>query len=373
MMGNSVLSEGVIAAMNDAARAYLPIGELQDTASRVIAEATGAEAGYATPGASAGITLAVAACIAGEDPARIKSLPHITAPPHTVVMFEQHRGYYDFAARATGAYLRLVDASASDPLEQLSSAIDSDVACVFYDCTGLPYKDQTGVPPLDDVVRVAQLGGVRVVADGSMALPPVKNLRAIIASGADAAVFTSSKAMQGPAASGFVACGKDMVRSMALQHQDVDVLAETTGTWDPQNRYMGLGRSLKVGKEQILGMLVALEEYQLRDHAGDQRAWRATLELIENAVAGIEGVSRRWLVSNEGRAPYLMIGFEGQLAKIRGEEVSDRLMAGIPRIFVAARHDNTLWVGAENLRNDEAEIVASRLREEIKSVTRPNQ
>ncbi len=115
-IGSSTPSEGVIGAMGDAPRAFLPIRKLQGTASRIIAEATGAETGYATPGAAAGITLAVAACIAGEDPVRIKSLPHITAPPHTVVMFQQHRGYYDFAIRATGAHLRLVDAWAPDSL-----------------------------------------------------------------------------------------------------------------------------------------------------------------------------------------------------------------------------------------------------------------
>ncbi|MFP6742706.1 MAG: hypothetical protein VCD33_13960 [Alphaproteobacteria bacterium] len=248
-IGNSTPSEGVIAAMGDAARAFLPVRELQETAGRMIAEATGAEAGYATPGAAAGITLAVAACIAGEDPVRIKSLPHITAPPHTVVMFQQHRGYYDVSVRATGAQLRLVDARAPDSLGLLAAAIDGEVACVFYDCSGPPFKDQTGIPPLDDVVRVAHQAGVRVVADASMALPPADNLRAIIATGADAVVYTVSKALQGPAASGFVAAGRDIVRSIRLQHQDLDVVAETTGTPDPLNQYMGLGRSLKMGKE----------------------------------------------------------------------------------------------------------------------------
>ncbi len=371
-MGNSTLSDGVITAMNDAARAYLPIDELQDIASRAIAEATGAEAGYATPGASAGMTLAVAACIAGEDPARIKSLPHIAQPPHTVAMFQQHRGYYDFALRATGAHLRLVDASAPDPLQRLAAAIDDDVACVFYDCTGLPYKDHTGGPSLDDVVRVAHERGVRVVADGSMAVPPAENLRALVATGADAVAFTASKAMQGPAASGFVACRNDLLRSMALQHQDLDVLAAITGAGDPRNRYMGLGRSLKVGKEQIVGMLVALDEYQRRDHTGDQAAWRAALEVIEGAVRDIDGVSRRWLISNEGRAPYLLVGFEGRLAGIKAEDISDRLMAGEPRVFIAAHHDNTLWVGAESLGDNDAERVAGRLGEVIAAAAGTN-
>ena len=369
-MGNSCLSPGVISAMSEAAQAYLPISELQDRAGRAIAAATGAESGYATPGASAGITLAVAACVAGEDPARIKALPRRIKPPNQVVMFQQHRGYYDFAVRATGAKLRLIDSGAPDALDRFGAALDGDVACVFYDCTGQPYKDQAGVPPLDAVVPLAHQKGVRVIVDGSMALPPADNLRALVATGADAVVFTASKAMQGPAASGFVACGKDMVRSMALQHQDVDVLAETTGVGDPLNRFMGLGRSLKVGKEQIVGLLVALEEYQRRDHELDQRTWRATLDAVSGQLGGIEGVTQQWLISNEGRAPYLLIGFDGPLAGLKATAISEALLAGEPRVFVAAHHGNSLWVGAENLRDRDIPVVGQKLKEAILSVAK---
>ena len=175
----------------------------------------------------------------------------------------------------------------------MAATIDIDVACVFYECSGPPFKDQSGIPPLEDVVRVAHQAGVRLIADASMALPPAKNLRAILATGANAAVYTASKAMQGPAVRGFVAAGRGMVRSITLQHQDLNVVAETTGTPDPLNQYMGLGRSLKMGKEQIVGMLVALGEYQRRDHGNDQTRWRAALEGIENGIADIDGITRQ--------------------------------------------------------------------------------
>ena len=140
IMGNSSVSEAVTTAMAEAARVYVPMSELQDAAGAAIASATGAEAGYATAGASAGITLCVAACVAGNSADRIIALPHINSPPHTVAMFQQHRGYYDFSIRATGARLALIDAADSDRLQQLSAALDADVACVFYDCTGCPTK-----------------------------------------------------------------------------------------------------------------------------------------------------------------------------------------------------------------------------------------
>ncbi len=369
-MGNASLSPRVVAAMQEMSAAFIPMSELQDAVSRMVAGATGAEAGYALPGAAAGLTLCVAACIAGEDPERIKALPRIDDPPHTVVMFKQHRGYYDVALRATGARLRLVDAAASDPLAYLRAALNPDAACVFFDCTGPPYKDPSGVPPLVEVAAVAHAAGIPVVADASMALPPAENLRAIVTAGADAVAFAGSKAIQGPPASGFIACRRALLRSMVLQHQDLDVLAETTGRADPDNRFMGLGRSLKIGKEQIAGLIVALHDYVARDHATDTRRWRAALETIEAAVAGVPGVARRWLISEEGRAPYLLLSFEGPLAGLAPAVLSERLMADRPRIFAAVHHGPALWLGAECLKDGEAETVGRRLVKTINAMAK---
>ena len=366
-MGNAALTPRVVAAMAEAAAVYLSAAELQEAADRAVVAATGAEAGYATPGAAAAITLAVAACLAGEDPDRIQALPRIQAPPHTAVMFRQHRGFYDVAVRAAGAHLRTIDARAPNCLETLGAALDADAACFFYDVTMPPHKDQTGVPRLAAVIALAHERGVRVVVDGSLALPPVENLRALVALGADAVCFSGGKAIGGPSASGFIACRRAMVRSMALQHQDYNVFAATTGTSDPHNLFMGLGRGLKVGKEQIAGMIVALEDYARRDHSDEQRLWQAALETIERAVSDIDGVVRRWLVSDVGRAPHLLVSFEDPIAHVMPQTVSDALLAGAPRVFVGAHLGPALWLGAENLRDGEAEIVGRRLAEEIRA------
>ena len=360
-VGNVTPSAAVRAAMDEVSAVYVPFWELQAAADRAIVEATGAEAGYATPGAAAATTLAVAACIAGEDAERMRSLPQPEGPPHTVVLFRQHRSYYDVAIRAAGARLRLVDAACADPLAAMAAAIDGDVACVFYDATGLPYRDQSGIPDLAAVVAMAHGRGVRVVVDGSLALPPAANLRALVATGADAVSFSGGKAIGAPPASGFTACRRGMWRSIALQHQDVDIHAELTGRPHPEAPYMGIGRGFKVGKEQIAGLIAALHEYAQRDHEAERRRWLERLRTIEGRVADIPGVEARMLTSNEGRAPYLILGFAGPLAGLSAPDISRRLLEGRPRIFMAPRAGNVIWAGAENLRDGEEAVVADRL------------
>ena len=364
-VGNATPSQRVRDAMDAASSSFIPFAELQAIGSSLIARITGSEAGYVTPGGAAALTLGVAACIAGEDADRIKSLPAVSEPPHTVVLFQQHLGYYDFALRATGARLRTIDAFAANALEQLGAALTKDVACLFFDYTGLPYKDPAGIPDLPDVISVAHSKGVRVIVDASLALPPHTNLQAIVRMGADAVAFSGSKAIQGPPASGLLACRSDMIRSIALQHQDLNVWAEIKGAIDPQNLFMGIGRTMKIGKEQIVGLLVALEDYAQRDHDRDQTIWRNRLDVIEHSLADIPGVSLKRELSNEGRAPYLMLGFDGPLASLTTKEVSEQLLEGNPRVFMAPYRGNVLLIGPEGLRDDQPKVVARKLLEII--------
>lgn len=369
-MGNSAPSPQIRQVMDEMAASFVPMTELQSRASEVISQVTGSEAGYVTAGAASAITLAVAACVAGEDPNRIWSIPHLVEPPDTVVLFDAHRWFYDFAVRATGVKLETVEMRAPDALQRLERALDPRVvACVFYDCTGLPYKDPDGTPALEDVVAVAHRKGVRVVADASMALPPASNLRAIVGTGADAVAFSGGKALQGPAASGFVACRRNLVRSIAVQQMDTNVWSELTGEVAPDKLFMGIGRSAKVGKEQIAGLVAALLAYSQADHEAVSSRWRQRLEVIEAALRDMAGVTCRWQISNEGRAPYLMIGFENSLAGITTASVSQRLLEGAPRIFLAAHRGNVLWAGAECLQDGEAEIVGDRLAAVIRDLS----
>jgi D-glucosaminate-6-phosphate ammonia-lyase len=358
VVGNSAPAPRVLQAMEEMAGAFVPIAELQSVSSAAIAAATGAEVGYVTPGAASAVTLSVAALAAGLDVGRLRALPQLDAP-NTVVLMAQHRGFYDIALRAVGARLRNFDGRGRGAVTALEQCLGDDVVCVFYDATAFPFRDPSGLLTLQEVVAIAHRHGVRVVVDASLALPPPGNLRALVATGADAVCFSGGKAIQGPSASGFVACRADMIRSIGLQHQDVNIAAALTGIVDENDLFMGIGRGFKVGKEQIAGLLVALEDYARRDHGADCAAWERRLGAIETALSGAPGVRCVRPRSGGEPTPYLHLHFAREGA---AEQVSTYLLAGTPRVFVAAARENVLWVGAECMSDKDAELVGAVLR-----------
>src|SRR4051812_40334820 len=172
-------------AMADASTACVRMDELQEAAGRVIAEVTGAEAGFVTSGAAAGLTLAAAACLAGLDVGRMDRLPDTTGMPNEFIVQRAHRNAYDHAVRAAGArfveagYLGYPGAGGTHPW-QLEAAITERTAA-FYWAT----IDGPGVVSLEETCRIAHDHGLPVVVDAAAALPPPENLRRFIAAGAD--------------------------------------------------------------------------------------------------------------------------------------------------------------------------------------------
>src|SRR5262249_35850724 len=153
---------------------------------------------------------------------------------------------------------------------QIAEAITDHTAAVLW-----PVIEALGVVSLEEVCRIAHERNVPVIVDAAAALPPAENLRRFVAEGADVVVFSGGKGLQGPQASGILAGRAAIVESVALQQQDMDVFAET---WTWRARYLdngvlkgpphqGIGRGFKVGKEEAVGLMVALQRYLQRDHA----------------------------------------------------------------------------------------------------------
>jgi L-seryl-tRNA(Ser) seleniumtransferase len=293
--GGSCLSERTISAMAEATGAYVRLDELQLAASQRLSEWTGAEAGYVTTGAAAGLTLGAAAIMAGYNVERMNQLPDTAGIPNEFVIQESQRGDYDHAIRSSGARLVAISCPEDSRLEEVVTAIDSartDRTC------GTVYVFRTsdrGVP-LDVWVKVSHRLGLPVLVDASVRLPPVENLKKIPATGADLVAFSGGKALQGPQGSGFLVGRRDLIESALLQNQDLDVNAETwyLRDWIEKGRLErppihGIGRGFKVSKETLVGLLVALDEYLARDHAADQEIWEARIDFIVEGLRGIEG------------------------------------------------------------------------------------
>jgi L-seryl-tRNA(Ser) seleniumtransferase len=294
--------------MLEAARTSLPIEELQASAGRYIAEVTGAEAGYVTTGSAAGLTLAAAACIAGLDPARMDRLPETEGMPNEIVLQRAHQVAYNHALRAAGArlvevgYIGYPGVGATYPW-QVEAGISHRTVALFFQLVDAP-----NTVTLDELVRIAHEHDLPLIVDAAAALPPVDNLRHFIAAGADLVSFSGGKAIGGPQASGIL-CGRaDLIRSVALQHQDLDVplgLWSVRGHGEPLPHH-GIGRSMKVGKEEIVGLVAALRAYVARDHEADRARWRHMLAHIATAFDGFRGTAVQ-LGQNPAGVPMLRV------------------------------------------------------------------
>jgi len=301
-LGGSLMSEDVLAAMREAAQNYVPMDTLQAAASRAIAEATGAEAGIVTCGAAAGLLLGTAACMTGLDPHKMNQLPDTSGMRSEVVIQKAQRDGYDHAVRATGARLVEIGMPYGTRRYELRSALTDRTAAVLF-----IVARSKGIPlSLDETIEVAHEKGIPVLVDAAAELPPAENLRNFIAAGADLVTFSGGKAIRGPQAAGILCGRRDLIAAAALQMLDMDVDAET---WTPPVGLgadllvagppeQGIGRALKVGKEEIVGLIVALQAYTRRDHAGDLAAWEEAGRRVEATLAD-SGLAAKYVSPGE--------------------------------------------------------------------------
>lgn len=366
-LGSSTPSAEVLEAMAEAASVYVLTHELQAAAGAEIAALTGAEAAYVTNGAAAGLMLAAAACIAGDDPALMNRLPFADGMRGEIVIHRGQRIAYDHAFRAAGA--RLVEIGFADltfPYE-LDAAIGERTAAVAYFS-----NSSANAIPLEQVVAIAHARGVPVILDASLAVPPVENLRRFADLGVDLVAVSGGKWIGGPAASGFLYGRADLIRSVALQQQDQDVRIETwhgapliadgTVAGPP---HQGIGRALKVGKEEVAGLLAALRAYVARDHAADQARWEAAAQTVADALAAIPGVRARVLAA-DGRErgwPIAEIDLDEARLGLSAYDVVRALAAGEPSIALdeAVAWRAALRVTPTHLRAGEEQVVATAL------------
>jgi D-glucosaminate-6-phosphate ammonia-lyase len=376
-LGGSRMAPEVLAAMAEAAASFVPIDELQARAGEIIAEITGAESGYVVTGAAAGLSLGVAACVAGLDVGAMDRLPDTTGMRNEVVVQRGHRNAYDHAIRAAGVrmvevgYLGYPGAGGTYPW-QIAEAITERTAAV-----ACPILDTPGAVSLPEVARIAHERGVPVIVDAAAELPPRANLRRFIEEGADLVVFSGGKAIGGPQASGILAGRADLIASVALQHQDMDVRPET---WSKRGLlgegrlagvpHQGFGRSMKVGREEIVGLLVALRRFVSGSDEDDLEQMQRRLDPIEDALRDIPAIQVSRHVPARKPVPSLRIELAGDCAGDRAYVVVNRLLEGEPSIAIDQSHaeHGRLSVNPQSVTAAEAEVIARRLREGLTHV-----
>ena len=376
-LGQSILAEPVREAMMAAAQYCVPLSELQERACELIAAATGAEAGCVAPGAAAGLYLAAAACMAGTDLAAMDRLPDTTGLRNEIVVHRAHRNAFDHAVRASGArfvefgYLGAVSGAGAYAW-QLAAAINERTAAVFY--PGFP---AASVLPLPVVAEIAHSRGIPLIVDGAGTLVTPENLRRFIAEGADLVSFSGGKAIGGPSASGILAGRRDLILSATLQQQDMYVRKETwSGPFGAPMPdvfetppHQGLGRMLKVGREEIAGLIVALQLFLARDHARERAQWLATMTDVAARIGAAPDVAIHLEAPPQVLIPQVAIQYQGPRPVEKAAALSRDLQHGRPRVFCdeAQLASGTLVLNPINIRDDEIEPLIARIRQALRA------
>ncbi|MFT3723329.1 MAG: PLP-dependent transferase [Hyphomonadaceae bacterium] len=334
-LGGTRLAQPVVDAMVAASQTFVPIAEMQARASELIAEFTGAEAGCVASGADACLTLAAAACMTGDSRAAMDQLPDTTGLPNEIVVHRAHRMAFDHALRLAGARLvefgYLTTSSGVGAYRwQMEAAFSEKTAASFY--VGL--KSDSALD-FKTFAEISHSRGIPVIVDAAPTQVPPENFRRWIELGADLVACAGGKFIGGPAATGFLAGRRDLVRAAALQQQDAFIhpavytepFGGDEGASEPPHQ--GIGRVLKVGREELAGLMAALRLCASRDYAEERRQRIAISERLSQAINArrFPGVT----VQSDDLANSITIVFED--ARHAAQTVRE-LQEGAPRVFV---------------------------------------
>jgi D-glucosaminate-6-phosphate ammonia-lyase len=345
-LGASITVPEAVAAAAEIATRFVDMHDLQRRASRRIARSCGAQAGFVTASASAGITLSVAGCMTGDDLALIERLPDTQSLKHEVVVQAGHLVSYgapvDQAVRLAGAKVMPVGTATLARLYQLEAAITERTAAALYVVSH--HVVDYGQIPLPAFAEIAHARGVPVIVDAASE----HDLKGFLAQGGDLAVYSAHKFLGGPTA-GIVAGSKDPVRAAYLQNG-------------------GIGRGMKVGKEGIAGTMAALAAWERRDHAAVRARERAHLELWRHGLAGEAGITTRIVPDPTGNPlDRLEVALDPGPAGLAAWELAEALAAGDPPVIVRGHEleHGFFQLDPCNLHDGEAATVLARLRAEL--------
>ena len=229
--------------------------------------------------------------------------------------------------------------------------------------------DLLGAVSLKDTITIAHRHHLPVIVDAAAALPPMENLQYFISEGADLVVFSGGKAIRGPQASGILVGRRDLIESVSLQHQDMDVLSET---WTLREKFLksnkipgppsqGIGRSLKVGKEEIAGLVVALKTYVKQDHSVWNQEQNEKLRVLKSGLQELPDLEVESFKSREETYPKLRLGIKDQ-AGITVVDIVLRLLDGDPAVAVGQEElsKGYLIIDPISLTIDQLDIVIKR-------------
>lgn len=347
-MTGSLMHDEVLDVINSTAKDFCLLDEVQDKVGEKIAKMVHAEAAVVTSGAFSGMTLGLAGILTGKDEKKVAELPHLayTGMKSEVICQKSHDIVYNHALMNTGCKIVTVETA-----EDVEKAVNERTALMHF----LHIESDKGKIQHEEWVALGKKHGIPTSIDMAADVPPVENLWKFNDMGFDFVVVSGGKAMRGPQSAGLL-MGKREIIAAARLHMPP--------------RGGNIGRGMKINKEEIFGMYVALEKYINQDHDKEWKEWETNISHIENAVKNIPGVTTEIHVPPLGNhTPTLRITWDTAKVKRTDKELREAMRFGNPSIELGGGTANSVNVTVFMLRPGQEKIVATRLNEELSKAT----
>jgi L-seryl-tRNA(Ser) seleniumtransferase len=343
-MTGSLMQDEVVETIQGAAKDFMMLDEVQTKVGEKIAALTHAESAVVTAGCFSALTLGLAGVLTGMDPKKVEALPHLegTGMKSEVIIQKGHNIGYSHALTNTGCKIIEIET-----LEELEKAINEKTALLWF----LHIQSDKGQINHEKWVEVAKKNGVATMIDMAADVPPVENLWRFNDMGFDLVCVSGGKAMRGPQSAGILMGKKHLIDAARLSMPP---------------RGSTIGRGMKVNKEEILGMYVALEKFVKMDHKKEWKMWEDRAATISNAAKSVAGVNVETFAPELGNhTPTLRISWDAAKVSLPVKLLQENMRNGDPSIEIMPGENNTLTITTWCLKPGEEKIVATRLKEEL--------
>lgn len=344
-LSGSLMLPEVVQAIQSTSHDFANMYEVQDKVGERIAELLNAEAAMVTSGAAGALTLGTAACITGNDPEKIEMLPNLPGPQKEVIIPKEHRYVFDHAVRCAG--VKLVEVNGPNEME--AAINENTVMALFFNGAASWFGLEEYSIPHEQFVAIGKKHGIPTFNDAAADVTPVENLFKYQEMGFDLVTFSGGKMLRGPQSAGILLGRKDLIEAAKLN-------------FNPHES--PIGRSMKVNKEEIFAMLVALEAYLEKDHEKEWQEWIDRTEEITRIVETVPTVEGETHI-HDGPAnhfPGLKVRWDQSRVKISPTELAEKLRTSSPRIEVGG-NDEELNIAVVTLKPEQVSVVGERIRE----------
>lgn len=346
LLGGSALSPKVREAMIEANRYFVDMKELLEKSGQIIAEIMEAEAAYVTPGCAAAIALGAAACMAGSDPSKIEKLPDTNGMKNEILIQKRQRYKYDRCLTLPGAKLIEVGDEAGTTPAQLEAAIGSKTAAIHYLAPG----GGGGVVALEEVIRISKSRSLPVIIDAASQIYPIENLKKYNQMGADLVCY-GAKYFGAPNSTGILCGKKELIESATMQGF----------IGFESNQHRALFRPMKLDRQEIIAVVVALKEWVNADHQARFKLYDRRAKALVAGVSSLKNVKAAALPERSEIATSVRITVDEKAAGKSAAQIADELKEGNPSIWVNL-YANSLIMGMNNIFDGDEQVIAERIK-----------